>query len=86
MLKVVLLSVLLVPSLSFARGPRMSSEAVAAVEACGLSFPEKGQRPSREDNEKIRTCLDNAGIEISRGQRPQKQRRGNQSTNNNSID
>jgi len=62
-------------SISYAKGrrpPRMSAEAQNAIESCGLSLPEKGQRPSREEREAIKSCLDEAGVERPRKRRHQR--------------
>ena len=79
MFQKILFSVILFgSSLSFAQGhrpPRLTDEARSAIESCGLSLPERGTRPSREEHEAIQSCLSEAGIEMpQRGQK--RQRRG----------
>ncbi len=68
MITKILLTLTLVPCFAFARGqkqgpPPLNDEAKSAIEACGLSLPERGQRPSREEHEAIKSCLSEAGIE-----------------------
>ena len=65
--------------LSFAhsKGRRFNAEALKALEACGLTKPEKGQRPDKETRQKIRDCLKNAGIKRPRRRRSKEGRQHN---------
>lgn len=81
--------ILLGSSVSYAKGgrpPRMSDEAKLAIEECGLSLPQRGERPSREEHEAIKSCLSEAGIaKPSRGDRQRGSRQRSDDSGSQSI-
>lgn len=64
-------------SIAYARdhkGPHMDAETKAAFEACaeevGMPDRESGERPSKEQHETMKTCLEGKGIKHPKGGRP----------------
>ncbi|WP_409479643.1 hypothetical protein [Pseudobdellovibrio sp. HCB154] len=72
-----LLASCLMLSLAYARdhkGPHMDEETKAAFEACaeevGMPERESGERPTKEQHEAMKTCLEGKGIKPPKGGRP----------------